>query len=86
MNTNTVTEDERTKPATKSKVKPIPDGMHAVTPHLICAGAADAIEFYKKAFDAAMLARLGARLARVSARWVPDPFVIALILTAVVAA
>jgi PhnB protein len=34
------------------KVKPIPDGMHTVTPHLICAGAADAIEFYKKAFNA----------------------------------
>ena len=58
MNTNTVTEDERTKPATKSKVKPIPDGMHAVTPHLICAGAADAIEFYKKAFDAVEVARV----------------------------
>jgi len=34
------------------KVKPIPDGMHTVTPHLVCAGAADAIEFYKKAFGA----------------------------------
>ena len=55
---NTVTEDEGTKPATKSKVKPIPDGMHAVTPHLICAGAADAIEFYKKAFDAVEVERV----------------------------
>ena len=34
------------------KIKPIPDGMHTVTPHLICAGAARAIEFYKKAFNA----------------------------------
>jgi len=34
------------------KVKPIPDGMHTVTPHLVCAGAANAIEFYKKAFNA----------------------------------
>jgi uncharacterized glyoxalase superfamily protein PhnB len=34
------------------KVKPIPEGMHAVTPHLVCAGAAEAIEFYKKAFGA----------------------------------
>jgi len=33
-------------------VKPIPEGMHAVTPHLVCAGAAEAIEFYKKAFGA----------------------------------
>lgn len=44
--------------STSSKVKPIPDGMHALTPHLVCAGAADAIEFYKKAFDAVELARL----------------------------
>ena len=32
--------------------KRIPDGMHSVTPHLVCAGAAQAIEFYKKAFGA----------------------------------
>src|ERR1700741_5310565 len=38
--------------ASKSSVQPIPPGMHTVTPHLICAGAADAIEFYKKAFGA----------------------------------
>ncbi len=41
-----------------SKVNPIPQGMHSVTPHLICAGAADAIEFYKKAFSAEESARL----------------------------
>ena len=40
------------------KVKPIPDGMHSVTPHLICAGAARAIEFYKQAFGAVEEARL----------------------------
>jgi PhnB protein len=34
------------------KVKPIPEGMHSLTPHLICAGAVAAIAFYKKAFDA----------------------------------
>jgi PhnB protein len=39
-------------------VKPIPEGMHTVTPHLVCAGAADAIEFYKKAFGAIELARM----------------------------
>ena len=39
-------------------VKPVPDGMHTVTPHLVCAGAADAIEFYKKAFGAEELGRL----------------------------
>jgi uncharacterized glyoxalase superfamily protein PhnB len=32
--------------------------MHSVTPHLVCAGAADAIEFYKKAFGAVEMARL----------------------------
>lgn len=36
----------------------IPEGMHTVTPHLVCAGAADAIEFYKKAFNAVELHRL----------------------------
>lgn len=39
-------------------VKPIPEGMHTVTPHLICAGAAEAIEFYKKAFNAVEISRL----------------------------
>ena len=38
--------------------KPIPNDMHSVTPHLVCAGAADAIEFYKKAFNAIELGRL----------------------------
>ena len=33
-------------------VKPIPEGMHSLTPHLICAGAADAIKFYTEAFGA----------------------------------
>ena len=41
-----------------SRVKPVPEGMRSVTPHLVCAGAADAIEFYKKAFGAVELARL----------------------------
>jgi uncharacterized glyoxalase superfamily protein PhnB len=32
--------------------------MHSVTPHLVCAGAANAIDFYKKAFGAEETARL----------------------------
>src|SRR5512134_3180209 len=40
------------------QVKLIPERMRAVTPHLVCAGAADAIEFYKKAFGAVEAARL----------------------------
>jgi PhnB protein len=43
---------------TTESVKPIPEGMHSVTPHLICAGAAEAIEFYKKAFGASETSRL----------------------------
>ncbi len=35
-----------------SKVKAIPDGMHSLTPHLVCRGAAAAIDFYGRAFDA----------------------------------
>jgi PhnB protein len=42
----------------QTSVKPIPDGMHSLTPHLVCAGAADAIEFYKRAFGAVELGRL----------------------------
>ncbi len=33
-------------------------GVHAVTPHLVCAGAAEAIQFYKQAFGAAEMMRL----------------------------
>lgn len=42
----------------QSTVKPIPEGRHSLTPHLICAGAAEAIEFYKRAFGAVELIRL----------------------------
>ena len=41
-----------------SKVKPIPEGYHTATPYLIIKGAADAIEFYKKAFGATELMRM----------------------------
>jgi PhnB protein len=40
-------------------VKPVPDGYHTVTPYLIVHDAAGAIEFYKKAFGARELLRLG---------------------------
>ena len=36
----------------KSSVKPVPEGMHTVTPYLVCANASEAIEFYKTAFGA----------------------------------
>ena len=39
-------------------VKPIPEGMHSLTPHIVVAGAAEAITFYTKAFNAVELVRL----------------------------
>jgi uncharacterized glyoxalase superfamily protein PhnB len=41
-----------------ASTKPIPEGFHTVTPHLVCADAAQAIEFYKKAFGAVEIARM----------------------------
>ena len=43
---------------TQSTVNAIPEGMHSLTPHLVCAGAADAIGFYKAAFNAVEVSRL----------------------------
>src|SRR5262249_12449532 len=40
-----------------SKVRRVPEGLHTVTPHLVVRGAAQAIEFYKKAFGAKELRR-----------------------------
>jgi PhnB protein len=40
--------------------KAIPDGYHTATPYLIIRGAAEAIEFYKKAFGATELLRIPA--------------------------
>jgi len=41
-----------------SKVKPIPDGYHSITPYLHVHGAARALDFYKQAFGANELFRL----------------------------
>jgi PhnB protein len=41
------------------RVKPIPAGYHSVTPYLACGDAARAIDFYKKAFGATELVRMG---------------------------
>lgn len=43
-----------------SKVQPIPAGCHTLAPHLVVRGAANAIEFYKKAFGAEELRRMPA--------------------------
>jgi PhnB protein len=36
----------------EANVKPIPDGTHSLTAHIVCANAFDAMDFYKKAFNA----------------------------------
>jgi uncharacterized glyoxalase superfamily protein PhnB len=36
----------------------LPEGMHHLSPHLVCAGAAAAIDFYKAAFNATERVRL----------------------------
>lgn len=41
-----------------AKAKPIPDGFHSVTAHLVCRNAGQAIEFYKKAFGAEEVMRM----------------------------
>jgi PhnB protein len=41
-----------------STMQPIPEGYHSVTPYMICKGAAEAIEFYKKAFGAVEVMRM----------------------------
>ena len=40
-------------------VKPIPDGYEGITPYLICKNAEAAIDFYKRAFGAEELYRIG---------------------------
>jgi uncharacterized glyoxalase superfamily protein PhnB len=43
-----------------SQVRSIPEGMHSLTPHLICRGAASALDFYARAFGAVEVMRLPA--------------------------
>jgi PhnB protein len=41
-----------------TKAKPVPEGYHAVTPYLSVAGAAEALDFYKRAFGASEIMRM----------------------------
>jgi len=41
-----------------TRIKPIPEGFHTITPHLVVKGATQAIEFYKKAFGAEEIVRM----------------------------
>ncbi len=43
-----------------AQVKKIPDGYHTATPYLVVGDAARAIDFYKQAFGASELVRMGA--------------------------
>jgi uncharacterized glyoxalase superfamily protein PhnB len=41
-----------------TKAKPIPEGFHTLTPHIVVRDATKAIEFYKKAFGAEEICRM----------------------------
>lgn len=41
-----------------ANVKPIPEGFRTITPHLVCKGAASAIDFYRRAFGAEEIFRM----------------------------
>ncbi len=41
-----------------TKIKPIPEGHHTLSPYLTVRGASDALEFYKEAFGASEICRL----------------------------
>ena len=55
-----VSRKQRRKTMTEATDITLPAGMHVLSPHLVCAGAADAIDFYKAAFGATELIRLAA--------------------------
>lgn len=42
---------------TQLETSKLPHGVHSLSPHLVCAGAAKAIDFYKQAFGAEELMR-----------------------------
>ena len=60
-------------------VKPIPDGYHSLTPYLIIDGAAEAMEYYKKAFGAVELFRMdhGGKIGHAEMKIGDSPFMLA---------
>jgi PhnB protein len=62
-----------------ANVKPIPEGYHSVTPYLIVSGAADAIDYYKKAFGAVELFRMdhGGKIGHAEIKIGDSPFMLA---------
>lgn len=59
-------------------VKPIPEGYHSITPYLIIDGAADALEYYKKAFGAIELFRMehGGKIGHAEMKIGDSPFML----------
>lgn len=59
-------------------VKPIPEGYHSITPYLIIDGAADALEYYKKAFNATELMRMehGGKIGHAEMKIGDSPFML----------
>jgi PhnB protein len=41
-----------------TNVKPIPEDMHSLTPHIVCKNAIEAMDFYQRAFGATEAARM----------------------------
>lgn len=61
-------------------VASIPAGYHSVTPYLVVKGAADAIEFYRKAFGATELLRMplpGGKIAHAEVKIGDSPVMLA---------
>ena len=60
-------------------VKPIPEGYHSLTPYLIIDGAAEAMEYYKKAFGAVELFRMdhGGKIGHAEMKIGDSPFMLA---------
>jgi PhnB protein len=48
------------------KVKPVPDGFRTVTPYLVVNGAAEALDFYARAFGAKQVRRMTAPDGRIA--------------------
>ena len=41
-----------------TNVKPVPEDMHTLTPHIVCKNAVEAMDFYVRAFGATEVARM----------------------------
>jgi PhnB protein len=49
-----------------ARVKPIPDGYHSITPYITVDNAKQAIDFYKRAFDAKEIMRMDGPAGKIS--------------------